>query len=70
MLRIAGSTHVGNYVTIAAQCGITGHIKIADKVVVAARSGVMNNLASRFKIFRNYCATFKRCKRSFSANFL
>lgn len=41
---IAGSTHLGNYVTVAAQVGIAGHLKIGDKAILLARSGVTKTL--------------------------
>jgi UDP-3-O-[3-hydroxymyristoyl] glucosamine N-acyltransferase len=41
---IAGSTKVGNGVTIAGQVGVAGHLRIGDQVVVGAQSGVMNHV--------------------------
>jgi len=41
---IAGSTKIGNYVTIAGQVGVAGHLRIADKVTIAAQSGVMHHI--------------------------
>ncbi len=41
---IAGSTRVGNLVTMAGQAGVAGHLKIGDRAVVAAQSGVMNDI--------------------------
>lgn len=41
---IAGSTRVGNLVTMAGQAGVAGHLKIGDRVVIAAQSGVMNDI--------------------------
>ncbi len=41
---IAGSTTLGNLVTIAAQTGVGGHLKLGDQVVVTAQGGVLKNL--------------------------
>jgi UDP-3-O-[3-hydroxymyristoyl] glucosamine N-acyltransferase len=41
---IAGSTHVGNWVTFAGQSGSVGHVKIGDNVTVAARAGVTKDI--------------------------
>jgi UDP-3-O-[3-hydroxymyristoyl] glucosamine N-acyltransferase len=41
---IAGSTQLGDYVTLAGQVGIAGHLRIGSKVTVAAQGGVMNNI--------------------------
>jgi UDP-3-O-[3-hydroxymyristoyl] glucosamine N-acyltransferase len=44
MSGIAGSTKVGDRVTIAGQAGINGHITIGDDTVVFARSMVISSL--------------------------
>ena len=41
---IAGSTHVGDRVSLGGQVGLVGHITIGNDSVVAARSLVINNL--------------------------
>lgn len=41
---IAGSTETGKYVVLAGQVAVAGHIKLADGVVVSARSGVSKSL--------------------------
>jgi UDP-3-O-[3-hydroxymyristoyl] glucosamine N-acyltransferase len=41
---IAGSTTTGNHVVLGGQVGVVGHIKIADKVQVAAKAGVTKSL--------------------------
>jgi UDP-3-O-[3-hydroxymyristoyl] glucosamine N-acyltransferase len=41
---VAGSTTLGDYVTLAGQVGIAGHLKIGSKVVVEAQSGVMHDI--------------------------
>ena len=37
---IAGSTETGRHVIMGGQCGITGHLKICDGVILIAKSGV------------------------------
>jgi UDP-3-O-[3-hydroxymyristoyl] glucosamine N-acyltransferase len=41
---LAGSSKLGNYVTVAAQAGVGGHIKIGDKAVLAGRAGATKSL--------------------------
>jgi UDP-3-O-[3-hydroxymyristoyl] glucosamine N-acyltransferase len=41
-----GSTTIGNNVHIGGQVGIAQHLKIGDNVRVAAKSGVMHDLAA------------------------
>jgi UDP-3-O-[3-hydroxymyristoyl] glucosamine N-acyltransferase len=41
---IAGSSQVGDYVTMGGQCGVAGHVKIGDKAILAARTGVTNSI--------------------------
>jgi UDP-3-O-[3-hydroxymyristoyl] glucosamine N-acyltransferase len=41
---IAGSTETGKYVIIAGQVAVNGHIKLADGVMVSAKSGVSKPL--------------------------
>jgi len=40
MTGIAGSTIIGNHVTIAAQVGIADHVEIGEGVTLGARSAV------------------------------
>ena len=44
LFAIAGSTTLGNYVVLAGQTGIVGHLNIGSRVTVAARAGVMNDI--------------------------
>lgn len=46
---IAGSAKTGNYVVIGGQVAITGHISIADKAMIAARSGVSKSITEAGK---------------------
>jgi len=41
---MAGSTIVGNYVTIAGQVGIAGHLTIGDKSILMAQAGVTKDV--------------------------
>jgi UDP-3-O-[3-hydroxymyristoyl] glucosamine N-acyltransferase len=41
---ISGSSHLGDYVTVAGQVGIAGHVTIASKAVITARTGVTSSL--------------------------
>lgn len=42
---LAGSSKLGNYVTVAAQAGVGGHIKIGDQAVLAGRAGATKSLS-------------------------
>lgn len=44
---LAGSTRMGNRITLAGQVGLAGHLEIADGVIVAAQAGVANSLTKR-----------------------
>lgn len=46
---IAGSTETGRHVILAGQTAIAGHIKLADGVIVSARSGVSKSLTKAGK---------------------
>jgi len=41
---IAGSSKLGNYVTVAGQGGISGHLRIGHQATVAAQAGVMRDI--------------------------
>ncbi|MCH9613964.1 MAG: UDP-3-O-acylglucosamine N-acyltransferase [Chlamydiia bacterium] len=41
---IAGSTKLGNRVTLGGQVGIVGHVELSDDVIVTSRGGVSKNL--------------------------
>ena len=41
---IGGSTQIGEYSTLGGQVGVIGHITIGPKVMIAAKSTVLNNL--------------------------
>ena len=41
---ISGSTHIGDYVTMAGQAATGGHLTIGDKATIAGRTGVTQNL--------------------------
>jgi UDP-3-O-[3-hydroxymyristoyl] glucosamine N-acyltransferase len=41
---LAGSSKTGRYVVLAGQCGITGHIRLEDGVILSARTGADKSL--------------------------
>lgn len=41
---VAGSAETGRHVVLAGQCGINGHIKIADGVILSARSAASKSI--------------------------
>ena len=43
---IAGSSKIGNHVTLAGQVGVVGHVTIGDNVIVGAQGGVPGSLAA------------------------
>ena len=43
-MGIAGSTIIGNQVTIAGQVGIAGHLTIGDKSIIMAQAGVTKDV--------------------------
>jgi UDP-3-O-[3-hydroxymyristoyl] glucosamine N-acyltransferase len=64
---IAGSTKLGNYVTLAGQVGLAGHLKIGDRVTVAAQSGVMNDIPEGQKWLGSPARPDRQMKRSWIA---
>lgn len=44
---ISGSSRLGNYVTLAGQVGVVGHLEIGDQVIVGAQSGVSKSLPAK-----------------------
>lgn len=47
---IAGSTTLGDFVTIAAQAGIAGHITLGSQVRVGAQAGVMHDVPPKLDV--------------------
>ena len=64
---IAGSTHVGKYVTLAAQVGVSGHITIGDQAILAARTGVMSSLEGGQPYWGSPAATYKDASKQYAA---
>lgn len=52
---ISGSTRLGRHVVLGGQVGVVDHITIGDRVQVAAKSGVYNDLAPDTKRRGNPC---------------
>lgn len=44
---IAGSSETGSYVVMGGQVGVSGHIKIADGVQIAAKAGISKSLSTK-----------------------
>lgn len=64
---IAGSSQLGNYVTVAGQVGIAGHLKMGDRATVAAQSGVMNDIGVGEKWFGTPAQPDRQMKRQLIA---
>ncbi|TDH63907.1 UDP-3-O-(3-hydroxymyristoyl)glucosamine N-acyltransferase [Dankookia rubra] len=47
---IAGSTTLGDYVTLAAQAGVAGHITLGTQVRVGAQAGVMHDVPPKLDV--------------------
>ena len=43
-MGFAGSSNIGNNVSIGGQAGISGHLQIGNNVKIAGGSGVINNI--------------------------
>ena len=41
---IAGSTIIGNNVTLAGQVGVAGHLEIGENTMIGAQSGIAGNV--------------------------
>ena len=46
LVQIAHNVIIGSNTVIAAQVGISGHLKIGDRVMIQAKSGVLRNFES------------------------
>lgn len=44
---ISGSSRLGNYVTLAGQVGLVGHIEVGDQAIIGAQSGVSKNVPQK-----------------------
>ena len=64
---IAGSTKLGNSVTIAGQVGLAGHLRIGNNVTIAAQSGVMRDIDEGEKWFGTPAQPDKKMKRQLLA---
>ncbi len=64
---VAGSTKLGNFVTLAGQVGLAGHLRIGDNVTVAAQSGVMHDIGVREKWFGTPAQPDRQMKRQLLA---
>jgi UDP-3-O-[3-hydroxymyristoyl] glucosamine N-acyltransferase len=64
---IAGSTRLGNYVTLAGQAGLAGHLKLGHQVTVAAQAGVMNDIPDGEQWLGSPARPSRKMKRIFIA---
>lgn len=44
---LAGSTHIGNFVSMGGQSGTAGHLRIGDGSMIAGQSGVMSDVDAK-----------------------
>jgi UDP-3-O-[3-hydroxymyristoyl] glucosamine N-acyltransferase len=58
---------LGNYVVIAGQVGLAGHLKIGNRVSIAAQSGVMHNIPDGEKWFGYPAQPDRQAKRQMIA---
>jgi UDP-3-O-[3-hydroxymyristoyl] glucosamine N-acyltransferase len=47
---VAGSTTLGDYVTLAAQAGVAGHLTIGSQARVGGQAGVMNDIPPKLDV--------------------
>jgi len=57
---IAGSTIIGDNVTIGGQAGISGHLKIGDNVKIGGNSGVIEDISDNKKVMGYPSMNFKK----------
>src|SRR6185295_8628169 len=60
---IAGSTELGDWVTVAGQSGFSGHLKIGNRVQVAAKSAVLNDVPDDSKVMGIPAVPFREFAR-------
>lgn len=63
----AGSTHLSDYVVIASQSGIGGHLKLGAQSTIGAKSGVMRDVAAGDTVLGYPSASDKQAKRQWIA---
>ena len=57
---IAGSSKIGNQVSIGGQAGISGHLSIGNNVKIGGGSGVVKNIENNEVVMGYPAVTFKR----------
>ena len=62
-----GSCELGNYVILAGQAGLSGHLKIGNQVTVSAQSGVMHDIPAGEKWLGSPAQPDKQTKRQMLA---
>ncbi len=63
----AGSTSLGDYCVIAAQAGISGHLKLGNQAMVGAKSGVMRDVPDGGRVLWIPAGPEKETKRQIIA---
>lgn len=60
---IAGSTRLGDYVTLGGQVGVAGHLKIGDRVMAGAQSGISKDVPPGTVVFGTPAEPMREAKR-------
>ncbi len=60
---IAGSTRLGDFVTLGGQVGVAGHLSIGNRVMVGAQSGVSKNVPDGVILFGSPAEPMREAKR-------
>ena len=61
---MAGSTKVGAHCMFGGQVGMAGHITIGDNVMVAAQSGIKDEVKSGSRLFGSPAVDFREYARN------
>lgn len=64
---IAGSTVLGDYVTVAAQAGVNGHIEIGSKARIGAQAGVISDVEPGIDVLGSPAWPVRETWRAFAA---
>lgn len=60
---IAGSTRLGDYVTLGGQVGVAGHLTIGDRVMAGAQSGISKSIPAGTVVFGSPAEPMREAKR-------
>jgi len=64
---LAGSTIVGDYVYLAGQVGVAGHLTIGNRSMVGAQSGIVKDIPEDSKFFGSPAREADSMKRIMAA---